>query len=67
MSPGANERLTYHERECAERYKEIIDRIKRIEGIGLSIAGVVIMTLMSVLGTMAWQLVKLSTISTKLG
>jgi hypothetical protein len=40
-----DKRLTTHEAVCAERWKETILRIKRIESIGLSCAGAIILLL----------------------
>ena len=41
-----DKRLTTHEAVCAERWKEAILRIKRIESIGLSCAGAIILLLL---------------------
>jgi hypothetical protein len=43
---GLDKRLTTHEAVCAERWKETILRIKRIESIGLSCAGAIILLLL---------------------
>jgi hypothetical protein len=39
-------RLSVHEAVCAERWKETILRIKRIESIGLACAGSIILLLL---------------------
>lgn len=44
--PGA--RLDTHEAVCALRYDGICARLKRIEGLGLTIAGAIIMLLLSI-------------------
>lgn len=42
-------RLTTHEAVCALRYESICARLKRLEGIGLTMAGAIIMLLVSIL------------------
>ena len=44
--PGA--RLDTHEAVCALRYDGICARLKRIEGIGVVVAGTIIMLLLSI-------------------
>jgi len=39
-------RLSVHEAVCAERWKETILRIKRIESIGIACAGAIILLLL---------------------
>ena len=41
-------RLNTHEAVCAERYSGINARLKRIEGLGLTVAGAIIMLLVSI-------------------
>lgn len=42
-------RLTTHEAVCALRYESICARLKRLEGIGLTMAGAIIMLLIGIL------------------
>ena len=44
--PGA--RLDTHEAVCALRYDGICARLKRIEGLGMAVAGAIIMLLLSI-------------------
>jgi len=44
-----NLRLTTHEAVCAERWRETIMRIKRLENISLGVAGAIIMLLVSII------------------
>jgi hypothetical protein len=43
-----DKRMTSHEAVCAERWKEAILRIKRIEGIMLAVAGALIILLLNI-------------------
>ena len=45
-------RLNTHEEVCALRYEGICARLKRIEGLGVTIAGTIIMLLIGILLTM---------------
>jgi len=38
--------FSIHEQVCAERWKETILRIKRLESIGISVAGAIILLLL---------------------
>jgi hypothetical protein len=42
-------RLNAHEEVCALRYESICARLKRLEGIGLTVAGAIIMLLVGIL------------------
>jgi len=42
-------RLKTHEEVCALRYESICARMKRLEGIGLTVAGTIIMLLLGIL------------------
>lgn len=42
-------RLNTHEEVCALRYDSICSRLKRLEGIGISMAGTIILLLVSIL------------------
>lgn len=42
-------RLNTHEEVCALRYEGICARLKRIEGLGLTVAGTIIMLLIGIL------------------
>jgi hypothetical protein len=42
-------RLNTHEEVCALRYETICARLKRLEGIGITIAGTIIMLLIGIL------------------
>lgn len=42
-------RLKTHEEVCALRYESICARLKRLEGIGLTVAGAIIMLLVGIL------------------
>jgi hypothetical protein len=42
-------RLNTHEEVCALRYDGICARLKRLEGVGLTVAGAIIMMLLSIL------------------
>ena len=41
-------RLNTHEEVCALRYEGICARLKRIEGLGIAIAGAIIMLLLTI-------------------
>jgi hypothetical protein len=41
-------RLNTHEEVCALRYEGICARLKRIEGLGITIAGAIIMLLLTI-------------------
>lgn len=45
-------RLNTHEEVCALRYASICARLKRLEGVGLTVAGAIIMLLIKI----AWEL-----------
>jgi hypothetical protein len=45
-------RLNTHEEVCALRYESICARLKRLEGVGLTVAGAIIMLLVGILLTM---------------
>ena len=45
-------RLNTHEEICALRYEGICARLKRIEGLGLTVAGAIITLLIGILLTM---------------
>jgi hypothetical protein len=42
-------RLNTHEEVCALRYESICARLKRLEGVGLTAAGTIIMLLVGIL------------------
>ena len=42
-------RLNTHEEVCALRYDGICARLKRLEGVGLTVAGTIIMLLVGIL------------------
>ena len=42
-------RLNTHEEVCALRYDGICARLKRLEGVGLTVAGAIIMLLIGIL------------------
>lgn len=42
-------RLNTHEEVCALRYDGICARLKRLEGIGLTVAGTIIMMLLGII------------------
>lgn len=42
-------RLNTHEEVCALRYDGICARLKRIEGLGITVAGAIIMLLVSII------------------
>jgi len=42
-------RLNTHEEVCALRYDGICARLKRIEGLGVTVAGAIIMLLVSII------------------
>lgn len=44
-------RLATHEEVCALRYEGICARLKRLEGVGLTVAGTIIMLLLGILLT----------------
>lgn len=44
-------RLNTHEEICALRYEGICARLKRIEGLGITVAGTIIMLLIGILLT----------------
>ena len=50
-APEVDGKLFTHEAVCAERYTSINARLKRLEGILLAGAGMIIMSL----GAIAWQ------------
>ena len=45
-------RLNTHEAVCALRYESICARLKRLEGIGMTVAGTIILLLVGILLTM---------------
>lgn len=45
-------RLNTHEEVCALRYESICARLKRLEGLGMTVAGTIIMLLIGILLTM---------------
>ena len=47
-------RLDTHEEVCALRYDSICARLKRLEGIGLTVAGTIIMLLIGILMKLAF-------------
>ena len=47
--PNPNARLDTHEAVCAIRYEGICARLKRLEGVGLTVAGAIIMMLLSII------------------
>lgn len=47
-------RLDTHEEVCALRYASICARLKRLEGIGLTVAGTIIMLLIGILMKLAF-------------
>ena len=42
-------RLATHEEVCTLRYEGLCSRLKRIEGIGLTVAGTIIMLLLGII------------------
>jgi hypothetical protein len=42
-------RLNTHEEVCALRYESICARLKRLEGMGMTVAGTIIMLLIGIL------------------
>lgn len=44
-------RLATHEEVCALRYEGLCSRIKRLEGVGITVAGAIIMLLIGILLT----------------
>jgi hypothetical protein len=46
-------RLDTHEEVCALRYDSICARLKRLEGIGMTVAGTIIMLLIGILMKLA--------------
>jgi hypothetical protein len=46
-------RLDTHEEVCALRYASICARLKRLEGIGMTVAGTIIMLLIGILMKLA--------------
>jgi hypothetical protein len=42
-------RLNTHEEVCAVRYEGICARLKRLEGVGITVAGAIIMLLLSII------------------
>lgn len=44
-------RLNTHEEVCALRYEGLCARLKRIEGLGITVAGTIIMLLIGILLT----------------
>jgi hypothetical protein len=49
-------RLSTHEAVCAERYEQINARLKRIEGIMLKTAGVMILSMAGAIFSAVWIL-----------
>ena len=49
-------RLSTHEVVCAERYDQINARLKRIEGIMLKTAGVMILSMTGVIFSAVWMI-----------
>jgi len=47
-------RLDTHEAVCALRYDSICARLKRLEGIGMTVAGTIIMLLIGILVKLAF-------------
>jgi hypothetical protein len=47
-------RLDTHEEVCALRYASICARLKRLEGIGMTVAGTIIMLLIGILMKLAF-------------
>ncbi len=45
-------RLNTHEEVCALRYESICARLKRLEGLGMTVAGTIILLLIGILLTM---------------
>ena len=45
-------RVNTHEEVCALRYESICARLKRLEGLGMTVAGTIIMLLIGILLTM---------------
>lgn len=45
-------RLNTHEEICALRYESICARLKRLEGMGMTVAGTIILLLIGILLTM---------------
>lgn len=45
-------RLNTHEEICTLRYESICARLKRLEGLGMTVAGTIIMLLIGILLTM---------------
>ena len=45
-------RLNTHEEVCALRYESICARLKRLEGLGMTVAGTIIMLLIGILLSM---------------
>ena len=45
-------RLNTHEEVCALRYESICARLKRLEGMGMTVAGTIILLLIGILLTM---------------
>jgi hypothetical protein len=42
-------RLNTHEEVCALRYEGLCARLKRLEGVGVAVAGAIIMLLLSII------------------
>lgn len=42
-------RLNTHEKVCAVRYEGICARLKRLESVGITVAGAIIMLLLSII------------------
>ncbi len=42
-------RLNTHEEVCALRYESICARLKRLEGVGITVAGTIILLLLGIL------------------
>jgi hypothetical protein len=49
-------RLSTHEAVCAERYEQINARLKRIEGVMLKTAGVMILSMAGTIFSAVWIL-----------
>jgi hypothetical protein len=46
---GTKARLQTHEEVCALRYEGLCARLKRLEGLSITVAGVIIMLLISII------------------
>jgi len=53
MAPqDANARVDTHEAVCVVRYEGICARLKRIEGVGITVAGAIIVLLLNIVTKM---------------